>query len=60
MTRLWVVERKIQINNFIKIKVDYGYSKSSHEQEKIKSILIYFKNLSRVYQELFKTVGIQA
>lgn len=60
MTRLWVVERKIQINNFIKIKVDYGYLKSSHEQEKIKSILIYFKNLSRVYQELFKTVGIQA
>lgn len=30
MTRLWVVERKIQINNFIKIKVDYGYLKSSH------------------------------
>ena len=43
MTRLWVVERNIQINNFIKIKVDYGYLKSSHEQEKIKSILIYFK-----------------
>ena len=51
--------RKIQINNFIKIKVDYGYLKFSHEQEKIKSILIYFKNLLRVYHELFKTVGIQ-
>ena len=51
--------RKIQINNFIKIKVDYGYLKFSHEQEKIKSILIYFKILLRVYHELFKTVGIQ-
>ena len=24
MTRLWVIERKIQINNFIKIKVDFS------------------------------------
>lgn len=42
MTRLWVIERKIQINNFIKIKVDYGYLKSSHEQEKNKEYIDLF------------------